>query len=63
MKASKCPRCDGCGKIADSEDGEPWSVWTSLPLNAAAAVIAGLVKPLTCPDCDGSGSAESKPKC
>lgn len=22
-----CPRCDGCGRIADTEDGEPWSAW------------------------------------
>ena len=21
----KCRKCDGCGEIADSDDGEPWS--------------------------------------
>jgi hypothetical protein len=51
----KCQRCDGCGKIANTEDGEPWTAWTSLPFSSAAAVVAGIVKPITCPDCGGSG--------
>lgn len=51
----KCQRCDGCGKIADSDDGEPWSVWTSMPLQSSIAVLAGIVRPLPCPKCSGSG--------
>jgi hypothetical protein len=22
-----CPRCDGCGQLANSDEREPWSVW------------------------------------
>lgn len=54
---AKCPKCDGCGKIADSEDGEPWTIWTDLPLKSSAAVLMGLVKPINCPECGGSGNA------
>lgn len=51
----KCRRCDGCGQIADSDDGEPWSMWLDLPLRAAVAVTMGLVRPIPCPNCGGSG--------
>ena len=54
----KCDRCDGCGKIADTEDGEPWTAWTSMPLRSSIAVLAGLVKPVQCPDCKGGEPAE-----
>jgi RecJ-like exonuclease len=50
-----CPRCDGCGQIADSDDGEPWTAWTSLPVQSALAVVMGMVKPIPCPECDGAG--------
>lgn len=55
-KPEKCRKCDGCGKVADSDDQEPWTVWTSLPLSSAAAVLAGLVKPIICPRCRGTGA-------
>lgn len=51
----QCPRCRGCGKIADCGDGEPWTVWEELPPGSDLAVQAGIVKPITCPDCDGKG--------
>ncbi len=50
----KCPTCDGCGQVADDEDHTPWSEWLSLPVKSGAAVILGLVHPLSCPDCGGS---------
>jgi hypothetical protein len=46
-----CSRCDGCGMLADSKDGEPWSSWMNLPLKSSAAVVFGVVKPIPCPDC------------
>ena len=55
QEVNKCDRCDGCGRIADSEDGEPWSVWEELPPGSDLAVKMGLVKPLTCPSCGGTG--------
>jgi len=51
----KCIMCDGCGKIADDEYSTPWSYWLDLPLVSSSAVLMGLVKPLPCPDCKGSG--------
>ena len=51
----KCRQCDGCGKVADTKDQEPWTAWTSLPLQSAGAVVAGLVKPIECPACGGTG--------
>ena len=51
MTGDTCTRCDGCGRIADSEDGEPWTFWTSLPVSSAAAMLLGLVKPIPCPKC------------
>lgn len=53
----KCTTCEGCGKIANDDSGTPWSAWTSLPLHSSAAVLMGLVRPVPCPDCNGSGKA------
>lgn len=50
-----CPQCEECGKIANSEEGEPWTVWLKMPLGSAQAVVLGLVKPIECPGCGGSG--------
>ena len=46
-----CPRCDGCGQLADTDRREPWTAWTDLPVYAAAAVFAGIVKPIPCDAC------------
>lgn len=51
----KCGKCDGCGKVANTEGQEPWSAWMNLPLSAAAMVVAGVVRPIDCPACGGSG--------
>lgn len=50
-----CDRCDGCGRLADTKDREPWTAWTSMPLSSSIAVVAGVVKPMTCPECCGTG--------
>lgn len=51
----KCERCDGCGRIASGEEGAAWTVWETMPHGSDMAVRAGLVKPLWCPDCGGTG--------
>lgn len=57
-ETKKCLRCNGCGRIANSDDGEPWTMWETLPVKSAAAVIMGLVRPIPCPACNGTGKAE-----
>jgi hypothetical protein len=54
-----CARCRGCGRIANTEDGEPWSAWLELPLGSATAVLLGVVRPVTCPDCGGTGKRKA----
>jgi ribosomal protein S27E len=55
MKGNECMRCEGCGQIANDDDGTPWTVWLQLPLESSVAVLSGLVKPIKCPDCQGTG--------
>ena len=47
----ECRRCEGCGQIANSDEGEPWTAWASLPPGSDLAVQLGMVKPIPCPDC------------
>jgi len=51
----KCPKCEGCGKIANTDDQEPWTYWEELPPSAKVAVQMGLVHPVPCPACNGTG--------
>ena len=34
----KCPRCAGCGRIANDDEGTPWCYWEELPLKSSIAV-------------------------
>lgn len=53
--SGKCDRCDGCGQLANDDDATPWKYWAELPSPSNLAVVAGIVKPITCPECNGSG--------
>jgi hypothetical protein len=55
MVDPKCTACDGCGKIANDDDNTPWSYWEKLKPPANLAVQMGLVVPLTCVACEGTG--------
>jgi len=46
-----CARCDGCGLVADSDDGEPWTAWAELEPPSNLAVQIGSVNPIPCPGC------------
>lgn len=52
-----CDRCDGCGFIANTDEGEPWTTWLELPASSAIAVDYGIVRALRCPACKGTGEA------
>ena len=55
--AEQCRKCDGCGRVADSDSQEPWTAWRDLPGPSAAAVVLGIVRPILCPVCGGTGEA------
>lgn len=50
-----CTKCDGCKQIANDDNGTAWWAWESLPSPSNLAVALGMVKPLPCPHCNGSG--------
>lgn len=50
-----CPKCEGCGKVANDEEGTPWTFWASLRPGEGLAVQIGAVVPIICPECKGSG--------
>lgn len=62
MPSEFCFRCDGCGQIANTNDQEPWSAWEKLPESAKLAVRLGIVSPIPCHDCDGTGVRIDKAK-
>ncbi|AHH20785.1 hypothetical protein NONO_c60090 [Nocardia nova SH22a] len=47
-----CPTCNGAGRVANTDDQEPWSAWSNLPPGSDAAVRLGLVRPIPCPTCN-----------
>lgn len=55
MSESDCTKCEGCGKVANDADQTPWRHWLRLPLESSAAVLMGLVRPVPCPRCGGTG--------
>ena len=57
----KCMTCDGCGKVANDDEGTPWTYWAELPPGADIAVRLGIVKPQTCPACGGDGVFDDAP--
>jgi predicted nucleic-acid-binding Zn-ribbon protein len=56
----KCPKCEGCGEIANDEDGLPWTHWQELPTAASFAIRLGLIFPIECPECGGTGKAKKE---
>lgn len=50
-----CTRCEGCGKIANDEEGSAWTHWENLPEESKLAIKLGLIYPIACPACGGTG--------
>lgn len=55
-----CPRCEGCSQLADTDDREPWTYWTSLPTESQLAIHLGLVRPIPCDTCEGTGKERAR---
>lgn len=49
-----CQTCLGWKRVDDSE-GCSWKYWAELRPPANVSVQMGLVKPIECPDCGGTG--------
>ena len=49
-----CQQCLGWKRIADP-GGESWKYWDELPERSKIAVRIGLVEPILCPRCKGTG--------
>ncbi len=54
----QCDKCAGCGYITDGESADPWKYWAELPYQSSFAIQVGLVKPIKCPVCKGTGEKE-----
>ena len=50
-----CKECLGWKRIADGDEGGSWKHWAELPPPSNLAVQLGLVKPIECPRCQGTG--------
>ncbi len=50
-----CTQCLGWKRVDDGDDAGSWKYWEELPYNSAVAIRLGLVKPIECPRCHGSG--------
>ena len=50
-----CTLCLGWKRVDDGADGISWKFWAELPAPQAIAVKMGLVKPIVCPRCGGTG--------
>ena len=49
-----CIHCYGWKRVDDGE-GQSWKYWAELPSQSAIAVQMGIVKPIECPHCKGTG--------
>lgn len=50
-----CEKCLGWKRIANDDDQTPWKYWAELPPPSNLSVVLGLVYPIECPACHGTG--------
>lgn len=50
-----CPKCLGWKRIANDDEQTPWKHWAELPTPSNLSVVLGLVYPIECPVCHGTG--------
>lgn len=54
-----CEQCLGWKMVADAGQ-ESWKYWAELPAQSRLAVAMGIVKPVLCPRCNGTGKEEEE---
>lgn len=52
--ADVCGRCLGWKRV-DNGEHQSWKYWAELPEQSQVAVKLGFIKPVVCPDCNGTG--------
>lgn len=52
-----CQICYGCGSMATDDDNTPWFVWATMSSPSNLAVQIGMVRPIDCPICNGTGDS------
>lgn len=50
-----CSQCLGWKRVANSDEQESWKYWAELPPGSDLAVQLGVVTPIECPRCGGTG--------
>jgi hypothetical protein len=55
----RCRQCLGWKRVANSDDGESWKYWAELAPPSNLAVMLGVVQPVECPRCKGTGKEPS----
>jgi len=49
-----CKQCLGWKQV-DNTQGISWKVWAELPEKLSVAIHMGLIRPVICPHCNGTG--------
>lgn len=55
-----CKKCLGWKRIDDGDEGLSWKYWAELPSPSNIAIQMGIVKPIECPRCHGTGIEPEK---
>jgi len=50
-----CTLCEGWKRVDNGDDPVSWKDWEGLPYANALAIRLGIVKPIRCPRCNGTG--------
>ena len=50
-----CTQCEGWKRVASGDDPVTWKAWAEIPPPSNLAVQLGMVYPVTCPRCEGTG--------
>ena len=60
MGPKVCSQCLGYKRVANTDEHESWKYWDELPASARLAVDLGIVCPIECPKCKGTGEGSNE---